>query len=664
MPTAWPYRAPRVAASEGQISDDEDWISDSERDLRHSARRNRPRKAPTRAATDGLRSKDLNRMTGRLRDRQGGGGGRSRSQAPQDYDLYSDPRATDGYAYPRYPGPPTAHYEAAAPKPAPYYDPYGRPSPYGNPFGSSAPPAIPTAYPPYGGDLADGLSPFAGASAGPHPNLPPGPQPRRPRMRPHEDTDVNRMNQGLRALKLEQDMQREEQLRLEEEEEAENYRIEERRRRKKAAQAQRQRDGGRRGQDDMEREIERQVLERYSRRASGDAGLRGSNGRDLETTLRDLIADARGREYPQGRQDYRADDIERLIDLLRNRDRLQDSQVPLARLLDEQTGSADRDRILRRLDDMMYHQRRIEETVGELLYRVDTVSGRVVNGAARLPNPHAPRLPEIERVTTASSSRQSRDEEIQSLRHSLQHLPMSRDPQVPLPPDIEELLSKQSTEATLQALRHRSRPGSPVGSDEYPGGTRYRDTRRKGTKVHQSRGLRQRMHPNNQVEEDTEDILSDESGQGYGLVQQRQSRRPVRGGGGGGGGGGRAEDIGIISAADEVAIETQPARSGRRPRGLRIRPATAESAIDLRGRSRSRPVEVRNGRRSAPIAEFEESDDDDDESWGDPNPFSRAPSRAPSQHYAAPSRSASRPMRAGTTGVRRKPRAPSPPPMV
>ncbi|KAK7756952.1 hypothetical protein SLS62_000968 [Diatrype stigma] len=704
MPTSWPYRAPRVAASEGQLSDDEDWISDSERDLRYGARQARPRKTTARAPTDGLRGKDLNQMTGRLRSRQGGGGGgggggrRSRSQAPQpDYDLYSDPRAPpDGYAYPRYPGPPAAGYEAAAsnPKPAPYYDPYGRPSPFGNPFGSSAPPAIPTSYPPYGAEPPDGMHPFAVPPAGPHPNMAPGPQPRRPRMRPHEDPEVNRMNQDLRALKLERDMQREEQLRLDEEDEAENYRLEERRR-KKASRAQRQQqpDGRRRGQqDDLERDVERQFLERYNRRASGDAGLHASTGRDLEATLRDLIADARGREFPQARQDYRADDIERLIDLIRNRDRLPEGQVPLARLLDEQTGSADRDRILRRLDDMMYHQRRIEETVGELLYRVDTVSGRVVGGSsARLPNPHAPRLPEIERVTTVPSSRQSRDEEIQSLRHSLQQMPMLRDPQVPLPPDIEELLSKQSTEATLQALRHRSRPGSPTGSDEYPGGgpSRYRDTRssRKGTKVSQSRGLRQRMQPNNPGEEDTEDLLSDESGQGYGLVQHHQpqqprhrpSRRSVRGGGR------AAQDRGGATSApdDVVEVETRPARSGgaRRPRGLRIRAATtaessaaaAAAAVDPRGRSRSRPVEIRNGnngRRSAPpVPEFEESDDeeeeDSDESWGDPNPFSRAPSRGPNQHYAAAgqSRSRSRPMRAGM-GVRRKPRAPSPPPMM
>lgn len=667
FPPPWPaYHGgpPRVAASEGQISGDDDFMTEPERDLRHNnTKRGRARRAPVRSATDGLRSKDLNRMEGRLRDRQGG---RSRSQGPHDYNLYSDPRAApaDGYTYPRYPpGPATApNYEAGGQGTAPYYDPYG------NAFGASAPAAMHTGYPHMGGNPADPMNPFGlyGAPAEAHAEPQPSAPPRRSRARPREESDLSRLKQDINAINLGRDMHREDPyMRQHTEPEvmeaADMYRTDERRRRKKASQSQRQAEA-RKQQDEMAREFERQFFETYNPRPMDGSGFRGSSNYDMEAMMRALLSDPRSRDYLQGQQGYRPDEMNRLLNLLRHHDRLNDNQNPIARLLAQQNGSVDRDGILKRLDDMMYHQRRIEETVGELLYRVrdDAVTPRPASSAR-------PRLPAIDRApASVSSARHSLDDDIQSLRESLQRLPMGRDGQTPLPPEVEEILSKQSTEATLQALRHRSRPGSPNESEEYSA-PKYREPRRKSTK--NSGRLRQRMGPTDI--DDTED-MGYESDEGFDMVPQQHHanggrRRRA-------GQSSRRDDPGDTTAADEVDIDaTRPSRSSgsRRGRGIRIRPATEAPAVPnprmpSRSKSRPRPA-IGAARRSGPLTpdyELEESDEESDEDWDEPNPFSTGPSRAPSQHRFGPShtaQTASRRWRAGSAGIKGRPRAPSPP---
>ncbi|RYP55729.1 hypothetical protein DL771_012470 [Monosporascus sp. 5C6A] len=673
------YRAPRAVMSEGQLSEDE-LMSESEGEFPRNARRGRQRKITAPAAPQGVGT----RMKGRLRERQSG---RSRSQIRDDFDLYSHPRAPGGYGYPAYPGPVPPGYEGAG-QTFPYND-------VENPFASRAPrhphphPHPPPAsypqhasYPPHGGYPLYPPNPFVpydGTAAGPRPEVPlgppPGPRPKPPRLHPRDDTEMNRIRHEIKSLKVDHAPQREGPFGYEGEREG---RRAEEHRRVKSLEAQRQEKARRRELEQLRREIERQVygtLEGDSRRPIDGTRSQVPMSRELELALRHLVAENRNRDYAPAGQPSRADVIDRLIDLMQNQRRTDNGSSTMTRGLDDQTRSLDGSQILRRLDDMMSHQRQLEEAVGELLYQLrdDAPPGRraVPTGP---PPMETRRLPEIDYDPRAAPSAwPQRSDELQSTRHSSRRMPRNGDMQNPLPPEVEEVLSRQSTEATLQALRNRSRPGSPVGDDEYRE-SQPRNSRRKGVKVERMGGLRQRGSRQLAVE-DSDDDSSDDSGDGYELVRQHHKRRPTRGRAGPSDG----------STEDTIEVDLSSRRLRMRPSGEGLRSARSRSRVDVRSRSRAnarsrsrvdarsrsrpRPVEIRGPRRAAAARPVAYSDPDDstdadahdsseDESYS--NPFSPPPSA----YQETPTRSAASRMYTENMRARLRPRAPTPPPVT
>ncbi|KAI0011559.1 hypothetical protein F4779DRAFT_188425 [Xylariaceae sp. FL0662B] len=642
------YRAGRVAF-ENPIYDDE-WSSDSEWDTRPNGRWSG---APV---VDGLGARDLNRMEGRLRDRQTA---TSRKTAPDNYNLHNERTSrrptVDRDGYPSYTAPSSANYETMG-HPAPY----GYPDYFTDPYTTTrpaaanhAPPFMPASYPnPQGSYPMNNQNPFVRKPPqGPQHGMP-------PRRRPPMDTEMNRMREELEDLRLPRGVeQADEYWQEDEDEETEGIHAEEHRVKRKRSEGLRQKEARRKEQEDMRREIERQVnakLERHLRGVSSGSRSDPSAGPDVDNLLRNLLGrmSTGGAGGPEGRhaqQERRGGEYDQILDLVQGRRQLHGNSTLVRLLADHVTSSAAGDLILRRLDDLIYQQRRVEDAVGGLLgqARDPSMNGRAaVSG--RPPSAPVPQYSDMERDYEAHvgpSNRPPQNGELRPSRQALRRLSNGEGLRSPSYTEAEDVLSKRSTDATLEALRRRSRPASPVESDddlEFD----YEDIQRKTPPARRAR-LRQRAGRRKSIER-RDAFPSEDSADDYDPpAPQLATRRSFHG---------RPEGVDNIPLTDNVEVKIRRSRLGKKSKELRKRDHPDEGPVDRRRKSKARPVVTRH--RTPPAYLDEEAADVSEDSWDNNNTFHGQPR----PYYYDPSSSSRSDWHAGGSRGRRRPQAPTPPP--
>ncbi|KAI1073949.1 hypothetical protein F5B20DRAFT_475162 [Whalleya microplaca] len=643
------YRASRVAFDNPAY--DEEWSSDSEWEPRP------PRRWNGAPAVDGLGARDLNRMEGRLRDRQTA---TSRKTAPDNYDLYNgrtSRRPTgDRDNYPGFTAPSSSNYEATG-----HATPYGYSDYFTDPYAATRPattnhappPFTPASYPnPQGNYAMNNQNPFARKPSG-------GPPNGMPRRRPPLDTEMNRMREELEDLKMPRGREQGEAYWQDEEtEETEETPTEEHRVKKKRPAAQRTKAAKKKEQEDMRREIERQVnakLEKHLRGVSNDRRSNSSGGPDVDSILRNLLGrmSTGGPGAPEGwptQQERQSGEYDQILDLAQGHRRLHGNSSLAKLLADHVTSSAAGDLILRRLDDLIYQQRRVEDAVGGLLGHVrdPSMNGRAAVSTARPPSAPVPQSSDMERdyeTQVGPSKRPSRSRDPRSSRQALRRLSDVGGLRDPSYTETEDVLSKRSTDATLEALRRRSRPASPVESEddlEF----NYDDIQRKPTPAPRSR-VRHRSAHRKSIEH-RDGFPSEDSGDDYRPpAPQLDARRSFHG---------RPDGVDNIPLTDNVEVKIRRSRLGKKSKELRKREYPEEGPADRRRKTKSRPVVTRH--KTPPAYLDDEPAEISEDSWENGDVFPGQPR----PYYYDPSSSSRSEWHASGSRGRRRPQAPTPPP--